>query len=113
MRGDGRLEHRGTQKDIECCHENIFRTNDPSNVRGEVIMSFALTTAILTMAFALFGRPACGGEIVDCVEAPEGRPLAGLAQDAEPGLRGGASGGGLGTVEAARGALRIFTGASS
>ncbi len=67
MRGDGRLEHRGTQKDIECCHENIFRTNDPSNVRGEVIMSFALITAILTMAFA---RPASGGEIVDCVEAP-------------------------------------------
>ena len=33
-------------------------------------MSFALITAILTMAFALFGRPASGGEIVDCVEAP-------------------------------------------
>jgi hypothetical protein len=37
---------------------------------GELIMSFALITAILTMAFALFGRPAFGGEIVDCVEAP-------------------------------------------
>jgi hypothetical protein len=37
---------------------------------GEFIMSFALITAILTMAFALFGRPASGGEIVDCVEAP-------------------------------------------
>ena len=33
-------------------------------------MSFALITAILTMAFALFGRPASGGDIVDCVEAP-------------------------------------------
>jgi hypothetical protein len=33
-------------------------------------MSFALITAILAVAFALFGRPACGGEIVDCVEAP-------------------------------------------
>ena len=37
---------------------------------GELIMSFALITAILTMAFALFGRPASGGDIVDCVEAP-------------------------------------------
>ena len=37
---------------------------------GELIMSFALITAILTMAFAVFGRPATGGEIVDCVEAP-------------------------------------------
>src|SRR3954463_9781900 len=37
---------------------------------GELIMSFALITAILTMAFALFGHPASGGEIVDCVEAP-------------------------------------------
>ena len=43
------------------------------------------------------------------------RPLAGLAQDEKPGVRGGAAGGGrgLGSVEAARGALRIFTGASS
>ena len=31
-------------------------------------MSFALITAILAMA--LFDRPARGGEIVDCVEAP-------------------------------------------
>ena len=38
-------------------------------------MSFALITAILTMAFALFGRSASGGEIVDCVEAPS--PVAG------------------------------------
>ena len=33
-------------------------------------MSFALITAILAVAFALFGRPARGGEIVDCVDSP-------------------------------------------
>ena len=38
-------------------------------------MSFALITAILAVAFALFGRPARGGEIVDCVEVARLRSL--------------------------------------